>query len=182
MERIMIMGCAGSGKSTLSRNLSQELEIDVMHLDSHFFVAGWNRAPEEQFHKAHEDFLEKEKWIIDGNYKKVAIDKRVEKADMIIHLDFSTLNCLYGVVKRRIQFHGKTRPDLAEGCPEKLDWPFLKWVWNFNSNINPWIKELIAESKDKRIIVLKNRYEIDAFVEEVKNSRKENRELNWSNN
>jgi len=178
MERIMIMGCAGAGKSTLTQNLSQVLNLPTLHIDTIFWSPGWKQRPKEEFEKAHEDFLENEKWVIDGNYLKI-MDKRVEKADTIVHLDFSTLNCLYGVVKRRIQFHGKTRPDLGEGCPEKIDWEFFKWVWNFNGNQNVRIKEMLAEQKDKKIIVLKNRGEIDKFVEEVKNSVKEKRPLKW---
>ena len=176
----MIMGCAGSGKSTLAQNLSKELGLPTLHLDTIFWSPGWIEAPKDQFVKAHDEFVQKEeKWVIDGNYSKI-MDKRLEKADTIIHLDFSTINCLYGVIKRRIQFHGKTRPDLTEGCQEKLDWKFLKWVWGFNETNTPRIKKTLEEQKDKKIIVLKNRWEIDAFVEEVKKSVKENRPIVWN--
>ena len=150
-----------------------------MHIDTIFWSPGWIEAPRDQFETAHEEFAKKDKWVIDGNYLKI-MGKRLEKADTIIHLDFSTINCLYGVIKRRIQFHGKTRPDLGEGCPEKLDWKFLKWVWGFNGNQNVRIKEMLEEQKDKRIIVLRNRWEIDAFMEEVKKSVQENRPLVWN--
>ena len=178
----MIVGCSGTGKSTLAQNLSKELGIDAMHLDSHFWASGWNQAPREQFQKDVEEFLKKDKWIIDGNYRKWTMNERVEKADTIIHLDFSRWSCLYGIIKRRIQYHGKTRPELPENCPEQIDLDFLKFVWNFNRDYNPDIKKLIDESKDKKIIVLKNRGEINAFVEEVKKSVKENRSVNWIKN
>ncbi len=176
----MIMGCSGSGKSTLAKNLSKELGIDAMHLDFHSLAPGWTQAPRDQFLKALAEFLKKDKWIIDGDYRKSMIEERLEKVDTIIHLDFSTWNCFYGVIKRRIQYHGKTRPDVPENCPEQIDLEFWKWIWNFNRDQTPELKKLIAEQKDKRIIVLKNRWEIDAFMEEVRNSRKENRPLNWT--
>ena len=177
----MIIGCAGSGKSTLAQNLSKELGIGAMHLDSHFFVADWNMAPRDQFQKAVEECLEKDKWIMDGNFEKMIIDKRIERCDTIIHLDLSRWSCLYGVIRRRIQYHGKTRPDTAENCPEQIDLDFLKWVWNFNRDKNPELKNLIVESKGKKIIVLKSRGEIDDFMEEVKKSVKENRPVDWTN-
>ncbi len=180
MERIMIMGPPGAGKSTLAQNLSKVLGIEALHLDTEFWAAGWNEAPKDQFKKAQEEFLKKEKWIIDGNYRRWLGEKRLEKADTIIHLDFSTWNCLYGVIKRRIIYHGKTRPDLAEGCPEKIDWHFLKFTWNYNRNSTPGIKEAIAGQKGKKVFVLKNRWEVDNFVEEVRKSKKENREVEWN--
>ncbi len=176
----MIVGCAGSGKSTLAQNLSKELGIDAMHLDSYFYVAGWKDAPKDQFQKAVEDFLKKDRWIIDGNYRRWTMNERVEKCDTIIHLDFSRWSCLYGVIRRRIQYHGKTRPDTAENCQEQIDLDFLKFVWNFNRDYNPEIKKLIADQKDKKIIVLSNRGEVDAFVEEVKKSVEEKRPVDWN--
>ena len=174
----MIMGCSGTGKSTLASNLSQILGIDAMHLDAHSWAAGWTEAPRDQFRKAHADFLKKEKWIIDGNYFSV-IDKRLEKADTIIHLNFSRINCLYGIIRRRIQFHGKTRPNMSENCPEQIDWDFFKYVWGYNNTEYPKVQKVLAENKDKRIIELKNRGEIDAFVEEVKKSVEEKRPVVW---
>ncbi len=182
MERIMVMGCSGSGKSTLAQNLSKELGVDAIHLDSHFFVANWTPVPRDQFQKAIEECLKKDKWVMDGNFQRTLIDERIKRADTIIHLDFSTWNCLYGIIKRRIQYHGKTRPDGAENSQERIDLNLLKWVWNYNRDYHPELKKLLAESKGKRIIVLKNRWEVDDFVEEVKKSVKENRPVNWKEN
>ena len=171
MERIMIVGCSGSGKSTLASNLSQVLNIDLMHLDAHSWAAGWISAPKDQFEKAHEDFIKKDKWIIDGNCFRV-IDERLERADTIIHLDISRMSCVYGIIKWRIQFHGKTRPGIAENCPEQIDWEHLKCVWKYKDTKYFKTKKMLAEQKEKnkKIIVLKSRNEVDVSVEEVKKS------------
>ena len=70
---------------------------------------------------------------MDGNFNRT-IPERLERCDTVIYLDFSRLACGRGVIKRIVTTHGTVRPDMGEGCPERIDFEFLKWVWNFNKN------------------------------------------------
>jgi len=41
MERVMIIGCAGAGKSTLARKLGAITGLPVIHLDREHWRPGW---------------------------------------------------------------------------------------------------------------------------------------------
>lgn len=128
MNKIMVIGVgSGVGKSTFARRLGELTGIEVTHLDRLFWRPGWVEAPTEEFLKAQQQVIQNEKWIIEGNYTGTfAI--REPHADTIIYLELPLYVCLYRVIKRRVQFHGKTRNDVGEDCKEKLDWAFLKFI------------------------------------------------------
>jgi len=163
----MIMGCGGSGKSTLAKQLSEILGIEAIHLDYHFWSAGWIQPEKEEWLKKQDELFAKEEWIVDGNYTNT-IEKRLEKVDTIIYLDFPTWRCLWGICQRRWKYAGKTRPDMAEGCEERIDWVFLKYILTYWKNRAPLIREKFSKIKDKKVIILKNRKEVNNFLESLK--------------
>jgi adenylate kinase family enzyme len=163
MERILIIGCGGAGKSTLARKLGEKLGIPVVHLDKLFWKPGWvESAPEEIDAKIMEE-LRKPKWIMDGNFNRT-LPQRVKYCDTIIYLDFSRTACLMGVVKRILTTCGTVRPDMGEGCPERFDLEFLKWVWNYNKNKRERNYRLLNEAEGVETIVLKNRRMVKRFL------------------
>jgi adenylate kinase family enzyme len=166
MKRIMIIGCGGSGKSTLAQQLGQKLGLPVIHLDKLFWTPGWVSIPKEEFDRVHADAVSKEKWIIDGNFDRT-IPVRLKRCDTVIYLDFSRFACLMGVLKRVLTTHGKVRPDMGEGCPERIDLDFLKWVWNFNKNKRERNYRLLNETEGVRVIILKNRRMVKKFLSEL---------------
>ena len=126
----MIIGCGGAGKSTLARQLGEKLNLPVVHLDKLFWRPGWEHISREEFDKLHREALAGEKWIVDGNFDRTMAE-RIWYCDTVIYLDFSRVACLLGVVKRILTTYGKVRPDMGEGCPERIDWEFLQWVCRF---------------------------------------------------
>ena len=163
MERIMIIGCGGAGKSTLARQLGEKLNLPVVHLDKLFWLPGWEHISRAEFDRLHLEMLKKETWILDGNYDRTMAE-RAKYCDTIIYLDFSCAACLFGVAKRIITTYGKVRPDMGAGCPERFDWEFLKWVWNFNKTKREKIYRLLNEAEGKETIVLKNRRAVRLFL------------------
>jgi adenylate kinase family enzyme len=85
----------------------------------------------------------------------------------VIYLDFSRFACLMGVLKRVLTTYGKVRPDMGEGCPERMDLDFLKWVWNFNKNKRERIYGLLKEAEGVQVIILKNRRMVKKFLSEL---------------
>ena len=166
MERIVIIGCGGAGKSTLARQLGEKLDIPVVHLDKLFWRPGWVQVSKEEFDKLHREVLAREKWIMDGNFDRT-MEERITRSDTVIYLDFSRFACLMGVLKRVFTTYGKVRPDMGEGCPERIDWDFLKWVWDFNKNKREKNYRLLNEAEGKETIVLKNRRAVKKFLEQV---------------
>ncbi len=127
--KISIIGYSGSGKSTLAAKLAERYKTDVLHLDSVHWLPGWQERSEEEKNRLVAAFLDThENWVIDGNYTKQWYERRLEESDQIVILDFNRARCLWRVAKRYRRFQGSTRPDMGEGCEEKLDWPFVKWV------------------------------------------------------
>ena len=152
MERIALIGSGGSGKSVLARELGTILDISVIHLDSLFWKPGWMETPRDEWTKIQEDLVQRETWIIDGNYGGT-IDIRLAASDTIIFLDLPRTICLWRVIKPWLQYIGRPRPDMAPGCPEKVDWEFVKWIWSYTNARRPLILERIDQYRDGRTII-----------------------------
>lgn len=165
MERILIIGCSGAGKSTLARQLGEKTGLPVVHLDALFWKPGWVESTREAFDTRIREEMEKPAWIIDGNYSR-SLPVRLEKCDAVIYLDFPRLTCILGVIKRVLTTYGTIRPDMAEGCPERFDWEFLKWVWNFNRNNREKIYACLEKVSPDKVMIFKNRWEVRAFLNE----------------
>ena len=125
MKRIILIGSGGSGKSTLARQLGDKLKLNVYHLDALFWKPNWVGVPKNEQIEVQNELVEKEEWIIDGNYGGT-IDIRLKSADTIIFLDVHRTICVYRAFKRMLQYRNKTRPDMGAGCKERLDFGFLK--------------------------------------------------------
>lgn len=166
MERIMIIGCGGAGKSTLARQLGEKLNLPVVHLDKLFWRPGWVSVSREEFDRMHREALTGEKWILDGNFDRTMAE-RIRHCDTVIYQDFSRVACLLGVVKRILTTYGTVRPDMGDGCPERFDLDFLKWVWNFNKNKREDTYRLLNETEGVEKIVLKNRRAVRRFLEYI---------------
>ena len=163
MERIIIIGCGGAGKSTLARKLGEVLDLPVVHLDKLFWKPNWVEKSNEEFDALLAQELAKDRWIMDGNFNRT-MPERIKRCDTIIYLDFSRFACLTGVLKRIITTYGTVRPDMGEGCPERIDLEFLKWVWNFNKNKRESYYKLLNEAENVETIVLKNRRAVKMFL------------------
>ncbi len=168
MNRIAIIGSGGSGKSTLARRLGELLKIEVFHLDALFWKPGWVGASRDEQQMVQNELVENDSWIFDGNYGGT-MDIRLNKADTIIFIDMPRTICVFRIIKRRLQYRNKTRPDMGEGCKEKLDLEFLKWVWEYPKIKKPTIlSKLQSISKEKEIIILTSPDEVERFLSKIK--------------
>ncbi|MBU9710549.1 DNA topology modulation protein [Evansella tamaricis] len=168
MNRIMVMGVsAGVGKSTFARKLGEALQLDVYHLDTIFWKPNWVETPLEEFRAKQKEIVKKDQWIIDGNYSN-SYDIREQHADTIIYLELPLLVCLYRVLKRRIVHSGKTRPDMREGCEEKIDFKFLKFIITTYHRRKKMMRTRFKEFQNSKrvVIVLQGREEIKQFLKE----------------
>jgi adenylate kinase family enzyme len=166
MERILVIGCGGAGKSTLARQLGEKLNLPVVHLDRLYWKPGWVQESREEFDRKLAQELGKATWILDGNFNRT-MPQRMAKCDTVIYLDFPRMTCLLGVMKRILTTYGKVRPDMGAGCPERFDLEFLQWVWNYNKNNREQIYRLLDEATHAQKIVLKNRRAVKAFLKNL---------------
>lgn len=165
--KIAVMGYSGSGKSTLARTLAERHGVEVLHLDSVQFLPGWVVRDEADKERMVREFLDTHSgWVVDGTYSKLSFARRLEEADRIILLLFNRFTALWRVTKRYLAYRGQSRPDMAEGCGEKLDAEFVWWVLHkgrSRRDRDRWRQ--IAARYPEKTVILKNQRQIDAFLE-----------------
>ncbi len=166
--KIAIIGYSGSGKSTLAKHLAAKHETDVLYIDTVHWLPGWNTRPREERIQIVEDFLNThDSWIIDGNYSKLSYDRRMDEADQIIFMAFNRFACLYRAHKRFKTYRGKTRESMTEGCNEKMDFEFIKWILHGgrNKSNRERYQNTIEKHKDK-VVIIKNQKQLEKFYNE----------------
>ena len=167
MRKILVIGSSGAGKSTFSRRLSDILDIEVIHLDKEHWKPGWVEPPKDVWRRKVEELVSVEEWIMDGNYSGT-LDLRIAACDTVIFLDLPRMLCVWRMLKRVATYRGSNRPDMAEGCDEKVDLPFLLWVWNYPTRSRPKVLRLMQEhSQTKRIVHLRSREAVEEFLSEM---------------
>jgi len=174
MNRIMIIGCCGSGKSTLSQQLQKITDLPLFHLDQYYWKPNWTETPKEEWTQIVTDLAKEEKWIIDGNYGGT-MDIRFDRADTIIYLDIPTIKCLWRVLGRIWKYHGQVRPDMPDGCKERFDLEFIHYVAVYNLlRRKSLLKKLKSLEAYKTIIIIRNNQEIEHFLSQLKSESMDN--------
>lgn len=142
MRRVLVLGCPGAGKSTLARSLGEALSLPVVHLDRLWWKSGWVNRTEGEFDALLDAVLLGEEWVIDGNYLRT-LPRRLERCDAVVLLDYPRRVCLLRALRRILTWRGRTRPDMAADCPERLDGEFVRWIWEFHRTQRPQVLELL---------------------------------------
>ncbi|NUR78308.1 MAG: topology modulation protein [Thermoleophilia bacterium] len=148
MERIVIVGCSGAGKSRLATDLSRRTAIPAVHLDLLFWRPGWKRAPQDEVVRELEDAIARDRWIVEGDFLNAG-DHRFAHADAVVFLDRSRRTCAWRVLKRAVLERRRSRVDLPAGCEEGVDQQLLKWIWQDPRTSRPRIVALLAELRDR---------------------------------
>jgi len=169
----LVIGSGGAGKSTVATRLGQLLDIEVKHLDRFYWQPGWTEPSQEDWLKTVTELIGGDSWIIDGNYGGT-LELRLKHCDTIVFLDMSRLLCLWRIVKRRLLYRKQVRPDMAEGCREKLDFEFISWIWNYSRRTRPKIVRLLEEhSSSKQVVWLRSDAEVERFLASQSLSKRE---------
>ena len=136
MERVLVIGPCGAGKSTLSTQLGQRLGLPVHHLDRLHWHPGWVEGSREELIEQVAGIAATDRWLIDGNYGGT-MAPRLARADTVVYLDFPILLCFWRALKRIWTWRGRSRPDMTEGCPERFDAEFLFYILRWNHGPRP---------------------------------------------
>ena len=165
-QRLLILGCGGSGKSTFSRKLAHAMGLDLHHLDSLYWKPGWNHTPADEWEATVRELIARDSWIIDGSYFGT-LDLRLERADAVIFFDLPRLVCIWRVCKRRLQnLRGTNRPGMPAGCPERIYFSFLKWVWRYRKTNRPQVVEKLGRfSRQGRVFTVTSSREARVLLE-----------------
>lgn len=163
-NRISIIGGSGSGKSTLANILSKELNIPSIHLDAINYNANWIERDKNERDTIISSKADEETWIIDGNYNKT-LRERLDRADLIIWLDYSTFAHLKGVFKRIVKNYNKEKPEIP-GCKERINFTFLKYVITYNKKKRPKIIDFLKDIPEDKLLILKKQKDLNKWLKD----------------
>ena len=167
-DRVLVIGCSGSGKSTLARKLATRLGLPYVSMDREiFWLPGWQSRPRADALARLRDIVARERWILDGT-SPGTLPLRLPRSHLVLWLRPPRWLSLYGVVSRWLRYRGRSRPEMADDCPEKIDREFLTYVWNFEKTESPEIaRTLAAYGRDVPVCVLKSRRDAHRLLASV---------------
>jgi len=176
INKISIIGGSGTGKTTLSENLGPVMNLPVYHIDAFHHFENWVIRDQEERDKMILDTVAKEKWIIDGTYRNT-LKQRIENSDLVIYLDYSSIEATTGAIMRTLKNNGKEKPEIP-GCKEKMSFEFLCWVWNWRKKRRKFIMNELEENPPKQLLVFKNRRSLKKWFK--KEFGKKMEPLDWN--
>ena len=165
----MVFGFSGSGKSTISKRISEEYSLPILYIDQTLYYENWVKKSKETTYKEIKEFIEKEQnWIIDGNATNNLFEQRAALADKIIFMNFSRFQCYKNALNRYNSHKEKDRESRPFGCKEKFDLSFQFWIL-FKGRIGKRIKKFknITQKYQQKCIILKNKKDVEFFYKNM---------------
>ena len=164
INKIVVVGGPGTGKSTLAKNLGKQLNLPVYHIDGINYFANWKPRDTDERDKIILEKINEPKWIIDGTYKST-LEQRIQKSDLVIFLKYSTLARIKGILTRYIKQKGKEKQEIP-GCKEKMDLEFIKFAFFWNKTKMEAIEEVLKNNPNKEVLIFKNRRKLNKWYKE----------------
>lgn len=165
-SRVAVIGCPGSGKTTFTKSMGKILNREVIHLDKVLWDVNWQMLPYEKRQTIHDSLISADNWLIDGMWKS-HLEERMDRASLVIFLDYKRNVSFFRAVKRRIKYRGKQRDDIADGCLEKLDNYFLNYIWTFRRKVRPIILQEFAKRPNLRVVTLCTPKQAELFLQQL---------------
>jgi adenylate kinase family enzyme len=167
VRRIAVIGCGGAGKTTLANELGLRLGLPVLHVDGLYWQErpgiGRVESTPEEWRQIHDEMIAGEQWVIDG-MKVGVLEARLAAADTAVFLDLLVWACLLRVLRRRLHYRGRLRPDI--GVYDRINVEFLRWILSFRRAARPRVVELLRASPCQ-VVVVRSHAEARAFLESL---------------
>src|SRR5438552_17687433 len=169
MQRILVMGSSGSGKSTFAQRLSAITGIPTVSLDALYWKPGWTPSDATEFEARATEAAHQPRWIMDGNYMSSgAGELRRSTADAVFWFDLPRRTCMTGILTRIAIRHGRVRPEMAPGRPERIDVEFFRYVWTYRRSQRPKLMRYFEDLRpDQALICFTARGQADQYLTHV---------------
>jgi len=158
MKKVIVIGCPGGGKSMFSRALHDKTGLPLHHLDLMYWNADKTTVEKSVFLERLAAVLEKDAWILDGNYAST-MEMRMAACDTVIFLDYPLDVCLDGVRRRR----GKPRADMP-WVEQESDAEFIAFIQSYRAQQRPQVLALLEKYGEKNVLVFTSRAQADNFL------------------
>ncbi|AHK44195.1 putative DNA topology modulation FlaR protein [Ensifer adhaerens OV14] len=165
-RRILVVGCSGGGKSTLSQKLARHFDLTYISIDRDIlWLPGWVQRDRAEQRRRIVERIADDRWIMDGTNPST-FDVRVPRSDIVVWVRMPRLLCVWGVVTRWLKYLGRARPEMAPGCIEKVDWQFLEFIWTFEDKFSPRIVAGLAQhGPHVPVLQLKSRRQMQRLLD-----------------
>ncbi|MEM9419200.1 MAG: topology modulation protein [Planctomycetota bacterium] len=135
----------------MSFKLAEQFKLPLYHMDRLHWKPGWVESTREELIEKLNEVTAQPRWLIEGNYSGT-FDQRLPLADAIYFLDFPRRIYRWRVIKRVLTGYGRTPPDKTEGCPERFDIEFIRYVWRFHREAQPRILRYLEAHPDLPVL------------------------------
>ena len=169
MQRVLVMGSSGSGKSTFARRLSELTGIPFVSLDALYWRPGWVASDNAGFEERVTEVARQPRWVMDGNYTRYgAGELRRRTSDTVIWFDLPRRSCMLGITKRIAGSYGQVRPEMADGCQERMDFEFFRYVWTYRQKQRPKLLDYFQGLRaDQSLVCFTDRMQASDYLKAI---------------
>ncbi|MGH3822134.1 MAG: DNA topology modulation protein FlaR [Pseudonocardiaceae bacterium] len=165
MQRVAIIGCGGSGKTTISCRLAAAIGTTATHLDAVYYDDEWSTLQPEKFAAVQEELVAADTWVIEGNYA-ATLPIRLQRATHVIFLDLPATTCLWGIAQRRWRYRGGQHD--TTGVYDRITWGFLTYIWGYRREMAPRVRALLTEHADHaQVHIVRSRGAANQLTEQL---------------
>ncbi|MCM1115825.1 MAG: adenylate kinase [Clostridium sp.] len=161
-NKVIVIGCSGSGKTTFSTKLTEIIHIPLYYLDRIYWNADCSHITRQAFIEKQKEILTKDKWIVDGNFRST-LEMRIKAAEMIFLFDIPVEDCISGAVNR--VKNKEKRPDLP--CELPADDELVTLIKCFNTDVRPMIFDYLNTYSDKKVVIFTSREQADDYLKNL---------------
>lgn len=162
MQKVMVIGSPGAGKSTFARKLRDATGLPLYYLDMLWHKPDRTNISREEFDAHIDELVKKNKWIIDGNYQRT-LERRLIECDTVFLLDYPLEVCLSGAESRI----GTKREDMP-WIETEFDEEFRQWIIDFSKDQLPRIYRMLEQyGSNRTVVIFRSREETDDYLNSV---------------
>jgi adenylate kinase family enzyme len=166
MQRAVIIGNSGGGKSTLARRLGSAWQCPLIEIDGLMWQPGWQLTPVEIYNAEHTRLIDEESWIIDGLGRLDSIPARLARATDIVLVDMPLWVHFWFAAERQIRWStGQIENPPAGLAAMPSTEALFRTIWEVDQSWMPEIRRLVAteEQRGKRVFRLGSVADLDGF-------------------